>query len=110
MIAFYPQGAVLSFTGATTAPTAVQAVNKAGGNSQAYTITNISATIDCVVGWSGVSDAAAKLNAVVASGSTNCYYLPFNTQRVVIAPPNAYFTGITASATAVIKVQAGIAT
>ena len=109
MIAFNPQGPVVSFTGATTAPTAVQATNSAGTQTQAYTITNISATIDCVVGW-GNTAAQAALNAVVASGSANCYYLPFNTQRVIIAPPDAYFTGITASSTAVVKVQAGYAT
>ncbi len=108
MNAFRPIGPVMSFTGATSAPTSVQSVTKDGvqGAIQ-YVLTNTDGTNDCVVGWSTISDADAKLKAVVASGFPDCYYLLRGTQIVITAPAGAYFTGITASSTAVVKVQAG---
>ncbi len=106
MIAFTPLGPIVSFTGATTAPTSVQAVSLNNMNVQTYCIENISATIDCVVGW-GADDTTAKANAAAAATVSNCFYMPFGKQRFIIGPPNAYFSGITASSTAVIKVQAG---
>ncbi len=106
MIAFHPKGPLLSFTGAVTAPTSVQAIGLTNEECQQYCVTNISTSIDCVLGW-GQTDAEAKLNAAAGSGVSQCFYLPFGKQTVLTGPPNAYFTGITASSTAVIKVQAG---
>ena len=103
MIAFQPKGDVESFTGATTAPTSVQAVGNDG--AQQYCLSNTSSTIDCIVGW-GQTDVEAKANAT--AGNANSYYLMHSTQVVVTAPINAYFSGVTSSSTAVVKVQAGI--
>lgn len=108
MIAFTPSGAIQSFTGANTAPTAVQATSASGVGTQQYCLTNTDQSNDCVVAW-GQTAAGAALNAVVASGSTNCYYLLARSQVVVTASDDAYFSGITpgSGVTAVIKVQPG---
>jgi hypothetical protein len=107
MIAFQPQGPIVGFTGATTAPTSVQAVSLSNVGVQAYNIDNTSTSIDCVVGW-GASDAEAKANAAAGASTVNCHYLNFRTSEVIIASKDAYFSGITASSTAIIKIQAGI--
>lgn len=108
MIAFNPSGGIQSFTGANTAPTSVQATSNNGVAMQQYCLTNTDASNDCVVAW-GASDAAAKANAVVASGSSNCYYLLARSQVIVTAADDAYFSGITpgSGVTAIIKVQPG---
>lgn len=108
MTAFHPSGPLLSFTGANSAPTSVQAISLDNTNNQQYCITNTDNSNDCVVGW-GASDATAKLNAAAGAGVSKCYYLLARSQVVVTGPVNAYFSGITpgSSVTAVIKVQAG---
>lgn len=108
MIAFKPTGPLLSFTGANTAPTSVQAITQNGVMDQQVCLTNTDVANDCVIGWGG-SDTIAKLAAVAASGYTNCYYLLARSQVIVTVPAGAYFSGITpgSSVTAVIKVQAG---
>lgn len=107
MFAFEPKGPLLSFTGATTAPTSVQAISLDGVQTQQYALTNTDQNNDCVIGW-GMSDAAAKLNAAAGATTQKCYYLLARSQVVVTAQPGAYFSGITAASTAVIKVQSGI--
>jgi hypothetical protein len=106
MIAFQPKGALLSFTADATAPTSVQALSLASEQAQQFMLTNISASVDVVVGW-GSSDVAAKLNAAAGTTVQKCYYLMHGTQVVITAGANSYFTGIGASS-AVVKVQAGI--
>ena len=106
MNAFQPRGALLSFTGATSAPTSVQATTQDNVDNFQVMLTNIDPTIDCGVGW-GASDAAAKANAVASAGSPNCYYLLRGTQVAITVAPGSYFSGITPASTAVIKVQAG---
>ena len=106
MSAFCPTGPILGFTGATTAPTSVQAVTVNNAVDQQVCVTNISATIDCVIGW-GQTDAAAKLNAAAGATVCNCFYLPFLKQVILSIPSGSYISGITGSSTAVIKVQAG---
>lgn len=102
MIAFQPDGPILSFTADTSAPTSVQVVPSSVQSGQVI-LTNTDATDDCVVGW-GQNDAAAKANAV-AGNSQNQYFLLHGTQ-VVITATGPYFTGI-AGASCVVKVQAG---
>lgn len=105
-MAFQPDGPIASFTGATTAPTAVQTLSLSNTPAGQVMITNISSTIDCVVGWDQTSDRA-KLNAVEGAGTPNTVYVLRGTQVAVTAGPEMYFTGITPSSTAVIKVQRG---
>ncbi len=106
MVAFTPQGNLASFTGATSAPTSVRSLGQTGVGNQQYMLTNTDAAIDCVVGW-GQSDTEAKLNAAAGATVMNCYFLLHGTQVVITGPREAYFSGITGSSTAVVKVQAG---
>lgn len=108
MAAFRTQGPLLSFTGATTAPTSVLPTGETVGNvqRQQYVLTNTDGTTDCVVGW-GATDTIAKAASVVANASQNCYYLLRGTQVVISAQVGSSFTGTTAASTAIIKVQSG---
>ena len=103
MIAFQPDGPVLSFTADATAPTSVQVLPTSGLQSGQVMLTNTDSSDDCVVGW-GQSDQLAK-DAAVAGASPNQYYLLRGTQ-VVISAKGTYFTGI-AGAACIVKVQAG---
>lgn len=107
MIAFQPKGNLASFTGATSAPTSVQSLGNTGEQFQQYVLTNTDTAVDCVVGW-GQTDTEAKANAAAASSVINCYFLLHATQVVVTGPVGAFFSGKTASSTAVVKVQGGI--
>lgn len=107
MIAFQPKGPLLSFTAATSAPTSVQAISLSNSNAQQILVTNVSSTIDVVIGW-GQTDAEAKLNAAAGSTVQNCSYVLRGTQVVITAAPNAYISGISVSSTAVMWVQAGL--
>jgi len=108
MIAFDTQGPLLSFTGANSAPTSVQAISLDGVQQQQVVLTNTDVANDCVVGW-GASDTVAKLNAAAGAGCSNCYYLLARSQVVVTTGSGMYFSGITpgSGVTAVVKVQAG---
>ena len=108
MLAFRPSGPLLSFTGATSAPTSVQAISFDGVDEVQVMLTNTDSAIDCVVGW-GYTDAIAKAAAAAPAtpAGVNCYYLLHSTQVCVTVPAKAYFSGITGSSTAVIKVQPG---
>ncbi len=105
MIPFNPTAPINSFTAATSAPTSVQSLPLSDVANQQYVLTNTDASIDATVGW-GQTDAEAKANAV-AGNSQRQFWLVHGTQVVITAAPGAYFTGITGSSTAVIKVQAG---
>lgn len=107
MIAFYPTGALQSFTAATSAPTSVQAISIVGQQAQQVCITNTDATNDAVVGWDK-TDTLAKSNAAAGAAVYNCCYVLRGTQIIVTVPQDSFFSGKTASSTAVIKVQAGI--
>ncbi len=105
MIAFQPKGPVQSFTAATSAPTSVNVQPLTGLQSSQVMLTNVSSTIDAVIGW-GTTDALAKLAAVAGAGSQQ-YYLLRGTQ-VVVSATGPFFTGISVSSTAVIEIQPGV--
>lgn len=107
MIAFYPTGALLSFTSASSAPTSVQATTLVGQQAQQVCITNTDTANDAVIGW-GATDAIAKLNAAAGTTVYNCYYVLHGQQVIVSVPQNSFFSGIAVASTAVIKVQAGV--
>lgn len=113
MIAFQPTGTILGFTAATTAPTSVQIVNTNAQGTVQVMLTNTDSAVDAVIGW-GSTDAIAKLNAGSVSAATAvqnkefCYFLLHSTQVVVSVPQGSFFSGITGSSTAAIKVQAGL--
>jgi hypothetical protein len=104
--AFYPSGPIVGFTSASTAPTSVQVTSLDGTSAPIVMLTNIDATNDAVVGW-GVDDTQAKVNSDASKGSNKCVVVPHASSVFVAAGPNAYFSGIALSSTAIIKAQAG---
>ncbi len=107
MIAWTPQGPLLSFTADTTAPTAVQTVSVSQVQSQQVKFDNTDATDDVTIGW-GNSSAEAIANAAAAADCNKCFYLMRSTVQVMTLPAGSYVTGKTASGTSVVKVQSGI--
>lgn len=102
-----PNGPLLNFTAATSAPTSVQLVTKTNVLSNDVKVDNTSGTVDAVIGW-GEDDTTAKLNASAASNVTNCALIQHGTIQVISIPCMSYVSGKTASGTAVIYVQTGI--
>jgi len=101
---FTPSGNTVVFTAAVTAPTPVQAVSTTLGGNQ-YRILNAgSVTVFLGVGNSA---ANASANAVVATTSQACIPLLAGTDEIITFLPNAYFTGVTGSSTAVVYITSG---
>lgn len=105
--AFQVGGNTCTFTGASPAPTAVQCPSNSGVQSPQVVLTNVSSTVDVWVSW-GQSATAAAVNAAIPTGTTRFgYYLLRGTQVTVSAPPNSFFTGTTASSTAIVYITPG---
>jgi hypothetical protein len=101
---FTPSGNTVVFTAATTAPTPVQAVSTTLGGNQ-YRVIN--AGLVTVFMGLGASNAAATANAVVVTSSASSIPLLPGTDEILTFVPNAYFTGITSTSTAVVYVTPG---
>ena len=104
--AFSPLGLTVTFTAATTAPTSVQAVSTAPTTrpARAFRIVNTSTSTTVLLGV-GATDAAAQAAAVsLAAGA-----IPLVPGAVEILgfPANSFFTGDTASGTAVVYITPG---
>lgn len=101
---FTRSGNTVVFTAATSAPTPVQAVSTTLGGNQ-YRILN-SGTVTAFLGVGNTADGATA-NAVVATSSQSCLPVLAGTDEIISFLPNAYFTGITSSGTAVIYITPG---
>lgn len=101
---FTPSGNTVTFTAATTAPAAVQAVSTTLGGNQ-YRILNAGS----VVAFLGIGTTAAEANAAAVAVTSSGSAIPLlaGTDEVITFAPNAYFTAVTASSTAVIYVSPG---
>lgn len=107
MSAFEVQGNTVTFTGATSAPTAVQCVSNNDTRAPQYLITNVG-TVTVFVAFSKVSAAAASLLAVVPTGTPSFIIPVLPASKIVFSgPPDAFFTGITSSGTAIVYVTPG---
>jgi hypothetical protein len=102
--AFTKTGNTVTFTAATSAPTPVQCASTTLGGNQ-YRIIN-AGTVTVFLGYGSTSNAATN-NAVQVTSSQESFPLLPNTDEILTFVPNAYFTGITASGTAVIYVTPG---
>ena len=100
--AFNPQGQTITLTTANPAPTPVQCTSFSGAANQ-YRILN-AGTVTVFLGV-GVTSADATSNAVAPPG--NVIPLLAGTDEILTFVPNAYFTGNTASGTAVIYITPG---
>lgn len=101
---FTPTGNTVVFTAATTAPTPVQALSTTLGGNQYRVLNAGSVTVFMGVG----SDAAtANSAAVVVTSSNAAIPLLAGTDEILTFQPNAYFTGVTGSSTAVVYITPG---
>ena len=107
--AFNPNGnSVVTFTGNTSGsvPTPVQATGCPSNTRCQYILTNIGVN-NVFVGY-GTTAAVATANSVIPTGTATIVVpLLASSQIIITTDPNAYFTGITASGTSVVYVQAG---
>lgn len=101
---FCPSGNTVTFTANTSAPTPVQAVSTTLGGNQ-YRILN-AGQVTAFLGV-GTTSAQAAASATVVSTTANCIPVLAGTDEIITFPPNAYFTGITSSSTAVIYITPG---
>lgn len=102
--AFTPLGNTVVFTAAATAPTPVQCVG-AGLGCNNYEVMN-PGNVTVFLGFA--ADAAnATTNATVVTSSQKGYPILPGTDKIIAAPPNAYFTGATATGTATVYITPG---
>lgn len=102
--AFTKTGNTVVFTAATTAPTPVQCASTTLGGNQ-YRVINAGTSI-VFLGYGTTSDAANTAATAVTSSQPAFPLLP-STDEILTFVPNAYFTGVTASGTAVVYITPG---
>jgi hypothetical protein len=102
--AFTKTGNTITFTAATSAPTPVQCASTTLGGNQ-YRIIN-AGTVIVFLGY-GATASDASNNAVAVTSSQTSFPLLPNTDEILTFIPNAYFTGVTGSSTAVIYITPG---
>ena len=101
--AFNPQGQTVTFTANVAAPAVVQCTSYSGAANQ-YRVLN--AGLVTVFLGVGQDSATANTNATTTLPS-NTVPLLAGTDEILSFVPNAYFTGVTASGTAVIYITPG---
>jgi hypothetical protein len=102
--AFTKTGNTVVFTAATTAPTPVQCASTTIGGNQ-YRIIN-AGQVTVFLGY-GTTAAIANNSAVQVTSSQEAFPLLPNTDEILTFVPNAYFTGVTTSGTAVVYITPG---
>lgn len=102
--AFTKMGNTVTFTANTSAPTPIQASSSTLGSGQ-YRIINAGTTL-VFLGY-GQTASDATNNATQVSSSGPAFPLLPNTDEILTFLPNAYFTGITTSGSAVIYITPG---
>ena len=102
--AFTKTGNTVVFTAATSAPTPVQCSSTTLGGNQ-YRIIN-AGSVTVFLGY-GVASTDASNNAVVVTSTGNAFPLLAGTDEILTFVPNAYFTGITATANASVYITPG---
>ena len=105
--AFTPTGNTVTFTAnvSGSVPTPVQVTSNSLGSNQ-YRILNTSGNVVVFLGV-GTSASNATNSAVVVSTTAVSIPLLPGTDEILSFAPNAYFTGITSSGTAVVYITPG---
>lgn len=103
IMAFTPMGNTVTFTAAVTPPTAVKALSSTIGATQ-YRIHN-TGNVAVYMGFGETVNAAATMANVTVVGST--ISLMPNSVEVFTFNANQFFTGATASGTAVVNITPG---
>ena len=101
---FRPSGGTVTFTAAGTCPTPVQATTPSGQGQQ-YIITNIGSVV-AFVSFGNSADATANCVIPTSTHRLIVPVLPLS-QFSMTTNAGAFFTGITASGTAVIYISPG---
>jgi hypothetical protein len=101
---FTPSGNTVTFTAATSAPTPIQAVSTTLGGNQYRVLNAGSVTVFMGIGQTA---AQATASATVVTSTANCIPILAGTDEILSFLPNAYFTGITGSSTAVVYITPG---
>jgi hypothetical protein len=104
-LAFSPLGLTVSFTGAVTVPTSVQAVSSAPTTRPAYQYRVVNVGTETVLLGVGVNDTVAK--AAAASIAAGAVPIVPGAVEVLGFPAGSFFSGKTASGTAVVYVTPG---
>ena len=102
--AFTRTGNTVVFLAAASAPTPVQCVSSTLGGNQ-YRIIN-AGSVTVFLGY-GVVSSDASNNATVVTTTGPAYPLLAGTDEILTFVPNAYFTGITATANASVYITPG---
>jgi len=102
--AFTPMGNTVTFTANTATPTGVQVPSTTLGGNQ-YRILN-SGNVTVFLGIGNTASNAAN-NAVVITNNAFAYPLLAGTDEILTFAPNWYFSGITASGSAVVYITPG---
>ena len=102
--AFTRTGNTVVFLAAASAPTPVQCVSSTLGGNQ-YRIIN-AGSVTVFLGY-GVVSSDASNNATVVTSTGPAYPLLAGTDEILTFVPNAYFTGITATANASVYITPG---
>lgn len=107
--AFTYTGNTCVMTAATSAPTPIQVSSLTLGGNQ-YRITNQSTSVGCYLAY-GSTAATATTNCVIPTGdganSSRTIYIAPSTVEIISFVPNAYFTAITSSGSAVLAIVPG---
>ena len=101
--AFNQQGNTQTFTAAVTPPSPVQVTSSTGAANQYRVINTGQVTVFMGV---GTTSALATTNATSTMPSRAIPLLP-GTDEILTFTPDAYFTGMTASSTAVVYITPG---
>jgi len=105
---FLPLGNSIAITGATSAPTAIQAPSNAAlqtSSNQQFRVVN-SGTNTVFLGV-GATAAAALANAVLITSSQASIPMLPGSVEILSFPMNSYFTALTASGSAVVYITPG---
>lgn len=100
---FTPMGNTVTFTAAVSAPTAVQALSTTVGGTQ-YRVHN-TGNVVVYLGFGSTANAAAAMANTTIVGST--LSLVAGGVEVFTLNANQYFTGTTASGTAIVNITPG---
>jgi hypothetical protein len=103
IMAFTPMGNTVTFTAAVTPPTAVRATSSTNSGTQ-YRVHNAGSVV-VYMGFGDSASAATTMANTTVIGST--LSLMPNSVEVFTMNANSYFTGATASGTAVVTITPG---
>jgi hypothetical protein len=107
--AFTYTGNTCVMTASTTAPTPIQVSSLTLGGNQ-YRITNQSTSVGCYLSYASTA-ATATANCVIPTGSgansTRTIYIAPSTVEILSFIPNAFFTAITSTGSAVLAIVPG---